>query len=423
MGIAWLLGLLVAAEVPPAEAQAPAPAPSPSPATAAAKELPPGEVYRPAETRPTKGAEEWPLGGKLELTPRGVFIVNLGRNGGTLVPGSFAFYAVPPAVSRGQFFISPSNTVLGFGLEGLTLLGLQLSGRLDVTLRSPMPLLTANTISPQFYDVHIQLDADLWRAIVGQYPDVVLPFVPDTTNSYPSGYVPGSIGFARPQLRGDLRLPLGERSQIIAKASLAQPVQTFSLGDVAIVGRQGGVPDIQGRLSFAIGRSKRPWERPFEIGVAGHVGRRRETFVATGVTNDFPSWSVAGDVRWHLPTDTMIKARAWRGKLMGDYMGGIFQTIDVGTDLAVRAWGFWFEVQQTLGERWRANIGYGQDNPFAADLSLGARLFNQAGFANVFWDLGARLGFAAEVSRWETSYVGQGTTSLWRWDLVFLLRF
>jgi hypothetical protein len=412
MPIAPLVLLLLAAE-----GQPPPGTPAPTETTPAAK----AEAEGKAEAK--AAAEGALLTGELKLIPRGVFVVNTGYNGGSLNPGPFAFYAVQPGLSKSQFYLSPANTVLGFGLEGLSIYGAALSGRLDVTLRSPTPLVTANVISPQFYDVHIQLDGVWWRAIIGQYPDVVLPFVPDTTNSYPSGYIPGSIGFARPQLRGDLRVPIGDASQIIVKASVGQPVQTFTLGDENIVGRQGGVPDIQGRLSYAIGLSPRPWERPFEIGVAAHVGKRRETFVATGLTNDFQTWSVSADVRLAFSSGTLIKARAWRGTLMGDYTGGIFQTIDIGTDRAVRAWGFWFEVQQTLGPRWRATAGYGQDNPFRSDLSMGARLFNQAGFANLFWDVSASLGFAAELSRWDTAYVGLGSTFIWRADFVFLLRF
>jgi hypothetical protein len=74
------------------------------------------------------------LSGTLKLEPRGVFIVNVPYNTGTLTPGSFVFYAQPPAVSRTQYFISPSNTTLGFKLSGLALTGVALSGGLDVTL-------------------------------------------------------------------------------------------------------------------------------------------------------------------------------------------------------------------------------------------------------------------------------------------------
>ena len=102
----------------------------------------------------------------------------------------------------------------------------------------------------------MQLELTHVRIIVGQYPeDILLPFVPDTANSYPSGYVPGAIGYARPQLRTDWRLLFGERAQLLLKLSANQPVQTFDLSPDA-VGRQGGRPDMQARVALAIGRSR-----------------------------------------------------------------------------------------------------------------------------------------------------------------------
>src|SRR5262245_38785114 len=56
---------------------------------------------------PAQPATDDRLTGHLSLEPRGVFIINVPYNTGTLTPGSFVFYAFPPAVSRSQFFISP----------------------------------------------------------------------------------------------------------------------------------------------------------------------------------------------------------------------------------------------------------------------------------------------------------------------------
>jgi hypothetical protein len=372
----------------------------------------------------TQPGPRW-LHGSLELIPRGIFIINTAWNSGTMTPGSFVFYSLPSAVSKSQFYISPQNTVLGFGLKGISVGSADLSGGLDVTLRSPTPLQTANTISPQFYDVHIQLELPYLRFIFGQYPDILLPFVPDTANSYPSGYVPGAIGYARPQLRVDWRRPLGEHLQLLTKVSADQPVQTFDLSDEA-VGRQGGRPDVQARIALALGKSseaKLAWERPFELGIAGHTGMRRVTFTSTNETNQYRTWSIAGDLRLMFPFGTSLKGRLWTGSELGDYVGGIFQTVDLGTGRAVHAWGFWAEVQQALGPRWRATVIYGVDDPRNSDLSPGARTLNQAGVANLYWDASKKVGLAVEGSRWSTTYVGAGTNTVWRADTLGLMRF
>ena len=149
--------------------------------------------------------------------------------------------------------------MLGFGLDGISVGRGKLSGGLDVTLRSPTPLATSNTISPQFYDVHIQLEYEHLKIILGQYPDILLPFVPDTANSFPSGYLPGAIGYARPQVRADGRVPMGQRLQLLIKVSADQPVQTFDLTNDAVAGRVD-VPTRRGgwRSRTARRRTRRP---------------------------------------------------------------------------------------------------------------------------------------------------------------------
>jgi len=378
----------------------------------------------PPEAPPQPGERARPmLHGELKAELRGAFIVNLCYNTGTIAPGSVAYYAYPTNVSKAQFFVSPSNTVVGFKLSGLEFGSAAISGAMDVNLRSPTPLQTANTLSPQFYDVHMQLEFSRWRLVVGQYPDVVLPVVPDTTNSYPAGYLPGALGYVSPQVRADVRIPVGARFQVLLQGSFNRPLQTFQLSD-ELVGRQAGLPDFQGRIAFGLGASNdKPWQRPFEIGAAAHIGRRLVTVVANGAGTEYRTWSVSGDLRLWLPTKTLIKGRVWKGSLLGDFAAGAFQTVDPMTMLAIRAWGFWIEAQQRLTDRWRVTAGYGRDDPTNADLSAGDRGLNQAGFGNVLWDVTKTIGFGLEGSRWSTGYVGAPTARVWRGDLLFFLRF
>jgi len=129
------------------------------------------------------------------------------------------------------------------------------------------------------------------------------------------------------------------------------------------------------------------------------------------------------DFRARAPTGTLLKGRVWQGAVLGDYDAGIFQTVDATTKLGVRATGWWIELQQLLGVRWRVTAGYGRDNPTNADLGPGGRALNEAGFGNVLWDLNRTLAVGFEISRWATSYVGGGTNTVWRGDSVLLLKF
>jgi hypothetical protein len=385
----------------------------------------------PPELPPAPGERKRPmLHGEIKTQLRGAFIVNLCYNDGTLFPGSFAYYALPEKVSRSQFFVSPSNTVVGFKMSGLSFGDAAITGAMDVNLRSPQPLLTPNSLLPQFYDVYLQLEFERWRIVVGQYPDVILPVVPDTTNSYPAGYVPGALGYVSPQVRIDVRVPVGRRFQAIAQVSANRPLQTFQITP-DLAGRQAGVPDVQGRVAFAFGQSDKPWERPFEIGVSSHYGRRRVGVLSTLDEVTFRTWSVAGDLRLWLPTRTLIKGRVYMGRMLGDFTAGIFQSVNTMTLQSIRAKGLWAEVQQGISDRWRATVGYGRDDPNDADLEPwsgkdlgdGSRSLNQEAFLNVLWDVTKTIGCGAEGSRWSTSYKDAPTTKIWRGDFLFYLRF
>jgi hypothetical protein len=360
--------------------------------------------------------------GEIKAQFRGAFIVNLCYNDGTLFPGGFAYYAAPQSLSHSQFFVSPSNTVVGFKLSGLTFGSAAITGAMDVNLRSPQPLVTPNSLLPQFYDVHLQVEVERWRLIVGQYLDVILPILPDTINSYPAGYLPGALGYVAPAVRVDSRFPVGESFQLVAQAAASRPTPTFQITD-ELFGRQAGAPDGQARIAFAVGRSDKPWERPFEIGASGHFGGRRATMISTKQDVTYTTWSLAGDLRLRLHTGTLIKGRVFMGQALGEFAAGIFQTVNTDTLLPIRARGLWLQAQQVISDRWRVTLGYGLDHANDADLGDGGRLFNEEVFGNVLWQVTRTIGFGAEGSRWWTAYHDAATTKVWRADTLFFLHF
>jgi len=360
---------------------------------------------------------------EVSMRPRGALVVNLGYNSGTFLPGPYGYYALPRSLSRPQFFLAPSNTVLGFIVDGVKLGEgpVVLSAGLDLTLRSPSPLQTGSALAPQFYDAYVRMEGDRLRLTLGQFPDVVVPVVPETFNLFPVGYLPGSLGFARPQLRADARFPLGEANQLLVQASAATPVQTFDVGGTRI-GRQAGVPDGQLRLAFARGQAKQPWERPFELGVGGHLGRRLVSDMMGMDEQRFTTWSAGVDLRLHL-AGTNIRGRLWRGAVLGDYTAGAFQTVSLLARRPVRASGGWAAVHQAVGERWKIGAGYGRDDPHDADLDPGDRTLNQAAFLSVSLALAANTGVGLELTRWGTDYRALPSSWLWRIDTVSFVRF
>ncbi len=363
-------------------------------------------------------------GADVSVKPRGALVVDVGYNSGTFLPGAYGYYVLPKAVSRPQFFLAPSNTVLGFVVEGVALDAeshLVLSAGLDLTLRSPTPLQTGNALAPQFYDAYVRMEGEHLRLTLGQFPDVVIPVAPENFNLFPVGYLPGSLGFARPQARVDLRLPFGN-NQVIVQASAATPVQTFDVGG-ELIGRQAGRPDGQARVAIARGQSPAPWDRPLELGLSAHLGRRLISDATATNERRLTTWSAGADLRLSLPTETVIKARIWWGALLGDYAAGILQTVSPTSLIAIRASGGWIMARQTLATRWRVSAGYGRDDPDDADLEAGERSLNQAAFTYLSFNVTPKAGIGLEVARWGTGYLGLPSSWIWRVDTVSFIRF
>jgi hypothetical protein len=360
---------------------------------------------------------------KVNVSIYGFMVVNMNYNTSGLFPGSQASFAIRPDVSESQFFISPQNSVLGINLRASPLEGAELLGALALTLRSPQPLITSNTISPQFYDVHLEGRTKTFHIAFGQMPDVVYPVTPDVLNGMPPGYLPGAIGYTRPQLQGGIDLPLSKVLHFLALGCLARPVNTFDVSD-ELVGRQAGIPDFQGRIAVGTGEAGeggaaiRPRERPVEIGIDAHWGKRRFTIPQPTIQNfTFATWSVGGDLHVKLPSGTTLRSEIFVGSLLGDYQAGVFHTVDPTLLVAVRAWGFWGQISQTIGDRLRVGAAYGLDDPKSADLAPVTRGRNQAVLATGFWDISKRLGLGLEGSRWQTDFIGLPTSTAWRGDV------
>jgi hypothetical protein len=381
-----------------------------------------------AEEPGAKGTQE-PSPEKVKVSVNGFMVINMNYDFAGLFPGSQANFALRPDISERQFFISPQNSVIGINLRAGTFEGAELLGALAITLRSPQPLITSNTIAPQFYDVHLEARTKTFHVAFGQMPDVVYPVTPDVLNGMPPGYLPGAIGYTRPQLQGGVNAPLGDVLHLLVQGCVARPIQTFDVSD-EFGARQAGAPDLQGRLAVATGEPVaggavvRPRERPVEIGVDGHWGRRRITFRPPDVRNfTYTTWSVGGDLHVKLPTETTLRGEVFVGSLLGDYQAGVFHTVDPTLLVAVRAWGFWAQVTQVLGAGIRVGAAYGLDDPKRADLAPITRARNQAIVATGFWDITKGLGTGLELSRWQTDYVGMPTASAWRADVAVYLGF
>lgn len=64
----------------------------------------------PAAPTAKQGEEQDPLTGTFELKPRVLLVMNMLYSQRHMIPGSYATFAVPPAVKDSQFVVSPDDT-------------------------------------------------------------------------------------------------------------------------------------------------------------------------------------------------------------------------------------------------------------------------------------------------------------------------
>jgi hypothetical protein len=224
-------------------------------------------------------------------------------------------------------------------------------------------------------------------------------------------------------------MAVSDELTLLVQGCLALPVQTFQVSD-EFVGRQAGIPDFQARIALGSGEpgpagaAIKPRERPIEIGIDGHWGRRKITSLPPNVrTLTYRTWSMGGDLHAKLPTDTTFRGEVFVGSLLGDYQAGVFHTVDPILLTAVRAWGFWAQIVQAIGGGFRVGAAYGLDDPNEGDLAPVTRARNQAVLLTGWFEINKQLGFGAEASRWWTKFVGLDTATAWRADVAVFFGF
>jgi len=404
----------------PSFAQEPVAAPPPD-ASAASSATAPATPSTPVPANSVEALGiRWSFSGEL--------VVNVNYNSATMVVGSIpGFVQIRSPATTGQFNVSPGNTFLGVAATPPRFGPMQLQAKFDMDFRSNAPYLNENAFLPLVRDLYLEATWSRLRMLVGQASDVISPRASATLNFYPLSFIPGDIGDYRPQIRVEWRQPISDVVELSLQTAIAQAVQTFQVSGT-VQATQVGLPDVQGHLGFAFGPAREDGPRLFECGVAGHVGRRQVVLQdpGTAVPSDarqYGTWSLVADGSLRLGDTTLIEGEYFIGQLLGDYSGGIFQTVDPVKKAPIRARGGWVQVTQQIGARWTVHAGFGTDDPFDQDLAANERRTNDEVFGNVLFRIVNGLRVGLELSWWATQWVDNPTAMAVRVETAVLYAF
>lgn len=198
-----------------------------------------------------------------------------------------------------------------------------------------------------------------WRITAGQNFDVFAPRDPDnlTTGKLASSGNPGAY---RPQFRVERSVAQGSGFGGLLQLAVSSPITTALPSNLDLANLQtqeivedNGWPNLEARLNLGFGavseRAGGRKLRPVELGVSGVVGQLRVldnirptdplTLVVDRSTVNV--WGAAFDGQIALGRRFGINGELYTGQGLGEYMAGIFQSYNRGTNQAVPTAGGW----------------------------------------------------------------------------------
>lgn len=388
------------------------------------------EAEPPTGTITTAG---WPIGdsdgtglnlawrkGEYTVVPYGIGWLNIAWDSSRTQTGAFTLYVLSEETQgEPSFTVNARATRLGVDVTGPKIVGADSSGRIEFDFFGQA--LSENRASVLLRQAYGEFAAEGWRVVGGQTNDVISPLDPHVLN-YSVARGGGNIGYRRPQLRGELFVPLADDiGQMTLQASISRTVVNDFASDPVTGGEDAGWPTVMGRAALALGEG----ETAVIAGLSSHIGEEGVDFGTDPIQDDarFLSWSLNLDLTLPASKRFGLRGEFFWGDVLGTFQGGIIQEINPIRRTGIRSIGGWGEVWFYPTEKWRTHAGLGIDDPYNSDLSDAMRSQNQFYFANVIYRFTPLFTVGLEVSWWETRFVGLADGKALRIETVMQYRF
>ncbi len=342
-------------------------------------------------------------------------------------PGNPVFLVpkVPGGFSQHTTDINARNSQVGLAFTGPDIWEFHSGGRISAVFFDNSNLFSDNNgfLLTQSYG---ELFNDRWRFAAGLQLDVVAPGVPTTLPFAIDGAPIGNN--IKGQIRVERFIPVGSDSLLTLQGAFSEPLTTSKTPDVSL-DEDNGKPNLEGRIAFGSGKPAPVGiglltQRSWEVGVSGMVGQlRRTTFPTDPAPRRIVSdvWLAAIDYQVNLARiigskgDFGFKGEAYTGQGLGNYGGGVLQSLDAVTWKAIPTKGGWVEGFAYLTPRVHLHTGYFIDDPNDDDItaipnSLFGRTRNSAFYSTLIWDVDKAYRIAFEATYRKTDYKDPNST-------------
>lgn len=266
-----------------------------------------------------------------------------------------------------------------------------------------------------------------FRLSAGLQPDLFAPRDPVVIPLTLMGGT-GNAGTFRGQLRGEAYWKPSESLQGTLQAAISDPISTILIDASRRSTESDGLPNFELRGALGVGEleglagGRR--ERPLEVGVAGMVGRIRNSQIVYDLDDIDPAIPIRSvidiggmsvDTKINLTDRIGVIGEGYFGQGLGTYAGTIFQTFNSQTYRALRGQGGFLEAFVYLTNRLHVHGGYGVEGPLRRDLpvSAGSIVRNSAYYSSLFWDISQSVQYSFQVDYRETDFLVLQDNSGW----------
>lgn len=426
-------GPVALAPAAPATAPQAAPGVAPLPAVADPPPKPADEGYYTMDEIKTEMKKLVWTKGDFKIVPYGILWGSSVYETGRSNPGDYTLYVLPRRVDDNQeFHVDGRSTRLGVDISGPPVPFFNCAaagGKVEVDFQRNID--TENRSGVLLRHAYVEVKDDDSRLLLGQTWDVISPLYPGML-MYSIGWGGGNIGYRRAQLRGERYYNFSDTFRMTIQGSANADIITDT--GTNLTTEQAGWPVLMGRIGTTIGPRGQGC-KPIEIGVSSHIGETiydiRPPFLTPVTGLNRRTWSINADVRVPIGERFGVQGEAFTGENLGSYFGGVLQGIDLGSPAnpvlgvvgvpgslePIGSSGGWVDIWYDWTCRLHSHFGYGIDDPFDQDITVG-RTQNSFFFTNISFDLTEKFLIGFEYSQWRTLWKGSNDGDSSHFDLV-----
>ena len=353
--------------------------------------------------------------GNFKIVPYGILWANVAYETSRTYIGDYTLWAISPQdEGEDAIHFCGKSTRLGIDVSGPRVpffCCAKSGGKVEFDFQGSFAV--ENKPGVLLRHAYWEVKNDDFRLLAGQTWDVISPLNPSTI-MYSVYWCAGNIGYRRPQVRYEHYFTMTKMWKLAVQTSINTDASSdFTTGNLSD-GDHAGWPVIEMRVGSTIGQ-----HRPISFGVSGHVGESIYDFPGADDTAR-PTWSVNADVKVPITDRLGFQGEFFTGTNLRTFLGGIAQGVDcAGTQDAIRSSGGWFNFWYDWTPRLHSAVGYTVDDPIDTDVTCAnGRIYNQAYWGNVTFDVTKKFMLGVEVSQWKTMFTDRPAADSTRFEFA-----